>query len=312
MHPAFSVIFFTTASGAGYGLLALVGLFAPLGLVPADRSFGLVALGLAVVLITAGLLSSSAHLGHPERAWRAVSQWKTSWLSREGVLALATYLPLAVFGLAWVFAGTLIAWAALLSAVLALAVIWCTAMIYRSLKPIHQWCNTWVVPNYLAIGLMTGAACLHALVRLWGWPALVPGLLACLSAALALVLKLRYWQFIDTTQAASTPETATGLGARGRVRLLEAPHTEDNYLLKEMGHTIARKHAQKLRAIALVLGFAVPLAAALIALTTGGILATLLAVLAALSSVAGVLVERWLFFAEARHTVMLYYGASQA
>jgi sulfite dehydrogenase (quinone) subunit SoeC len=312
MHPAFSVIFFTTASGAGYGLLALVGLMAPLGLVPADRGFGLVALGLAAVLISAGLLSSTAHLGRPERAWRALSQWKTSWLSREGLLALATYPPLAVFAIAWVFAGALIAWAAVLSAALALLVIWCTAMIYRSLKPIHQWCNAWVVPNYLAIGLMTGAAALHALVRLWGWPAMIPGLLAGVSAALALALKLRYWQFIDATRAVSTPESATGLGAGGRVRMLEAPHTEQNYLLKEMGYRIARKHAQKLRAIALALGFAMPLACALIALASGGTLAAAIATLAALSSIAGVLVERWLFFAEARHTVMLYYGASQA
>jgi DMSO reductase anchor subunit len=80
MHPAFSVIFFTTASGAGYGLLALLGILAPLGLVPADAGFGALALGLALVLITAGLLASSLHLGHPERAWRAFSQWRSSWL----------------------------------------------------------------------------------------------------------------------------------------------------------------------------------------------------------------------------------------
>ena len=33
-----------------------------------------------------------------------------------------------------------------------------------------------------------------------------------------------------------------------------------------------------------------------------------LAVLAAASALLGVLIERWLFFAEARHTVTLYYG----
>ena len=38
----------------------------------------------------------------------------------------------------------------------------------------------------------------------------------------------------------------------------------------------------------------------------------LLAVPGALAASAGVLVERWLFFAEARHTVMLYYGAEAA
>jgi DMSO reductase anchor subunit len=93
MHPALSVILFTTASGAGYGLLALLGVLAPLGLLPDAPGFGAIALGTALVLVSAGLLASTAHLGHPERAWRAFSQWRTSWLSREGVAALATYLP---------------------------------------------------------------------------------------------------------------------------------------------------------------------------------------------------------------------------
>ncbi|MCA8929188.1 MAG: dimethyl sulfoxide reductase anchor subunit, partial [Alphaproteobacteria bacterium] len=93
MHPAVSIIFFTTASGAGYGLLALMGLFGAIGLLPADPWVGGFGLVLALVLVTAGLASSTYHLGHPERAWRALSQWKTSWLSREGVMAILTYLP---------------------------------------------------------------------------------------------------------------------------------------------------------------------------------------------------------------------------
>src|SRR5882762_5808075 len=103
MHPAFSVIFFTTASGAGYGLLALMSLLAALGRLPADRWFGLAGLGLGLVAVSVGLLSSTFHLGHPERAWRALSQWRTSWLSREGVASLATYIPAGVFGILWVF-----------------------------------------------------------------------------------------------------------------------------------------------------------------------------------------------------------------
>src|SRR6056297_2261123 len=102
MHPAASIIFFTTASGAGYGLLALMGLFGAIGLLPADRWLGFVGLAAALALITAGLLSSTFHLGHPERAWRALSQWKTSWLSREGVMAIIAYLPAMVLFVGWV------------------------------------------------------------------------------------------------------------------------------------------------------------------------------------------------------------------
>ena len=99
MHPALSIIFFTTASGAGYGLLVLLGLGGAFGWLPAERGFGLVGMGLSLGLITAGLLSSTFHLGHPERAWRALSQWRSSWLSREGVMAIATYAPAGLLGL---------------------------------------------------------------------------------------------------------------------------------------------------------------------------------------------------------------------
>src|SRR5258708_36275200 len=139
MHPAFSVIIFTTASGAGYGLLALLGLGAALGLLRAELGFGLVAFALALGLITGGLLASTLHLGHPERAWRAFSQWRSSWLSREGVASVATYLPAGLFALGWVVWGRHDgAWAALglLASLGAIATLICTGMIYASLKPI--------------------------------------------------------------------------------------------------------------------------------------------------------------------------------
>jgi hypothetical protein len=55
------------------------------------------------LLVSLGLLSSTFHLGHPERAWRAFSQWRSSWLSREGVAAVATYLPAGLLFLALMF-----------------------------------------------------------------------------------------------------------------------------------------------------------------------------------------------------------------
>ena len=99
MHPAPSIVVFTVLSGAGYGLLALLGLGVLLGTMPATPATGLAGLGLGLGLATAGLVSSTFHLGHPERAWRALSQWRSSWLSREGVAALATFVPAAVLGL---------------------------------------------------------------------------------------------------------------------------------------------------------------------------------------------------------------------
>jgi len=315
MHPALSVIVFTTSSGAGYGLLAWLGIFAASGRLPADRLFGAVSMALALGAITVGLLSSTLHLGHPERAWRAFSQWRSSWLSREGVAAVATYVPALIFAFGWiVLASTDGIWAIFgaASALSAIATVACTAMIYQSLKPIQRWSNLWVLPNYLALAAMTGALWLAALAFLFGAGSLLMTLGALATIVIAAALKLAYWRYIDRTASASTAGTATGLGALGEVRLFEAPHTSENYLMKEMGYRIARKHATKLRLIALVAGFAVTFVMMLAPLAVSGSLASFAAIAAALLATGGVLVERWLFFAEAKHTVTLFYGAARA
>ena len=311
MHPAFSVIFFTTASGAGYGLVALTGIWFALGRLPMSAWFAFWSLGLGTVLITAGLLASTFHLGHPERAWRAFSQFRSSWLSREGVAAVVTYVPLAIFGLGWMIKGemsALVAVAALATAIMAAVTVWCTAMIYRSLKPIQHWCNNRVVPVYLVLALMSGALALDALLQIWGVPDRALTAICALATALAVVLKESYWRFVDDAPAASSTGSATGLGAFGDVRLLDPPHTGSNYLMKEMGFQIARKHALKLRRMALSLGFGLPLLLTLAAALLSGKLAALASTIAVASALAGILVERWLFFAEAKHSVTLYYG----
>jgi DMSO reductase anchor subunit len=312
MHPALSVIFFTTASGAGYGVLVWLGLLTVLGVLPATAWFGVPAIVVALALVTVGLLSSTLHLGRPERAWRAVSQWRSSWLSREGLSALITYIPACVFGLAWLIAGrpTLAAViAGLLAAVMAVVTVICTAMIYASLRPIRQWHNKLVPPVYLLFSLFTGAICLGAIAAFFDHRAAV--LLAALAILVgigAFATKLAYWRSVDTAPAISTPESATGLGKIGKVHLLEAPHTEENYLLREMGYRIARKHAASLRKVALAGGGALPLALLLVSIPLSGVAGAALLIVAAVLALVGMLVERWLFFAEATHTVVLYYG----
>jgi DMSO reductase anchor subunit len=310
MHPAFSVILFTTMSGAGYGLLFLLGVLAGTALLPDRAWFGFAGLALSLGLATIGLLASTFHLGHPERAWRAFSQWRSSWLSREGVAAVATFLPAGVFGLAWVFFDRILFWAGWASAAMALVTIYCTAMIYASLKPIPRWHNAWVPLNYLFLAVMTGALLLQMLVHLFGHPAALLAWLAGATIVIAALAKAAYWRHIDQERPTASAESATGLGGLGKVHLLEAPHSEPNYLMNEMGFRIARKHAARLRRVALGLGFAAPLALTLLALILPSPAAAIAATLAAACSLLGVLVERWLFFAEAKHSVMLYYGAA--
>jgi sulfite dehydrogenase (quinone) subunit SoeC len=311
LHPAPSIILFTTASGAGYGLLFLLALGAPLGLLPSERWLGATGLALALGLITLGLLASTMHLGHPERAWRAVSQWRSSWLSREGALALLTYLPALALGIGWVGLGRTgggVALCGLLAALGAALTVWCTGMIYASLKPVSQWHQPLVAPLYLAFALMSGALLLHLLLAGLDLPRGFVGGLALVATVLAFALKSAYWREVDAAAPASTPESATGLGAEGLVRMIEPPHTQTNYLLSEMGFVIARRHARKLRRLAYAFGLGGAALLTLLALATSGMLASVLAALAALSGISGIAIERWLFFAEATHTAILYYG----
>jgi DMSO reductase anchor subunit len=312
MHPALSIIFFTAASGAGYGLLALLGLGTLTGHLPAAQGFGVAAFGLALGLVGAGLLSSLGHLGHPERAWRALTQWRSSWLSREGVAAILSFIPALVLGWTWVIGGVSSPVAAALTIVAAAVTTICTGMIYASLKPILAWRNGWTVPLYLALGLYSGALWLAVLAFAFGLDGVPVSALAALLGLLATALKVGYWRFLDQARSASTPETATGLGAIGTVRMLDPPHTESNYLLKEMGFRVARRHSQRLRLIVMVCGFGLPILLSLFATGAPAGVAIGLSLLAALSGSLGVVVERWLFFAEAKHTVILYYGASHA
>ena len=312
MRPALSIVLFTTSSGAGFALLLLLGIGAPLGLVPTSSGFGFVALAIATLLAGAGLVASVFHLGHPERAWRAFSQFRSSWLSREGVFSVLTFLPAAIFGIGWVFfgaTGRLFGLCGILTAVLAAATVYCTGMIYASLKPIHQWHNAWVVPAYLALGLMGGCLVLDFLVRLWSKHSTGIALLTMIVVFAAWWIKERYWHFIETTSGRSTVAAATTLGSRGKVRLFEAPHTQENYLLQEMGFRLARKHARRLRRIARLAGFAWPASLSLLGLFVGGVSGGIAAGLAVTGAAVGLVAERWLFFAEAKHTIMLYYGA---
>jgi len=314
MHPAASVIFFTTASGAGYGILALLGILVPLGYLPADPWFGGVTLLLALGLVSLGLLSSTFHLHHPERAWRALSQWRSSWLSREGVAAIITYGPALLFAYGWIYNGNSIGgwafWGAV-AAVMALVTIYSTAMIYASLRTIHQWHHRLVPLVYLTLGLTSGAIWLAAITSSFGIANNLVIVAALILTLLGAVIKFLYWSSIDQSTSPSDAGSATGLGFIGSVKQFEVPHTEDNWVMKEMGFQIGRKHALKLRKIVGILAFFVPFLCLLAALMNVAPL-VIMTWIAAISASVGIVTERWLFFAEAQHVVGLFYGHDQS
>ncbi len=291
MHPAPSVILFTCLSGAGFGLL----FWLDAGLARPEGAAALAHFTLAYGLATAGLFASTFHLGNPQRALRAFSQWRTSWLSREGwasVAALAASAPVALsasFGPAdQSFAGGPLGLAAALLTALTLL---STAMIYAQLKTIPRW-HHWTTPLSFLTFAVTGGAILAG-----------AGLIAALFClALGVVMTLTFWQG-DRRFAASGSNLNLATGLKGQIRPFAPAHTAQNYILTEMIHQVGRKHAQKLRLIALALASLAP-AALLLALPTGPI-----SILPAFAChLAGTLIQRWLFFAEAEHVVRHYYG----
>ena len=289
MHPAPSIILFTTLSGAGFGLLAFLGL----GLPPVTGGTALAFFAIAFLLSGAGLAASAFHLGHPERALLAFTQWRTSWLSREAWAATLTLAVMALYGAALTM-GTRLPLLGLLGTALALATLLSTAMIYACLRAVPRW-HHWSTPALFLLYAAAGGALLAGQITL----------ATVLLLALGLA-QIWVWRDGDTrfARSATTLATATGLTG-GTVRAFEPPHTGPNYLLREMVHVVGRKHAMKLRAIALVLASLLPAALLMLPFSHA------LAALAVVSHLAGALVARWLFFAEAEHVVGLYYGRVQ-
>lgn len=289
MHPAPSVILFSVLSGAGFGLLAFLGF----DLVQPSGWSAFLLWGLGYGLAVSGLLAATFHLGNPQRAWMAFSQWRSSWLSREAwgaVFALILLAPVALsdwLGLGWNLAP--LGW---IGGALALLTVFTTAMIYTQIKAVPRW-NHPVTPLMFLSFAVAGGALFSG--QAWAWVALV-----IVGAVLVAAWRIGDGQFAKRAQ---TMGTATGLGSIGTVQVFEQAHTAGNYLMREMIYVVGRKHVQKLRWIAL--GLAVLLPAALILLAPLGLVTF---GLAGVSHLIGALAARWLFFAQAEHVVGLYYG----
>lgn len=296
MHPAGSVILFTTSTGFGYGLL--IWLSIALLFFDVAQAVGLVAIALAAICITIGLLSSTWHLGHPERAWRAISQWRSSWLSREGLMAIITYLPMLLLFLAvWQEQTHYLVFLALISSGCAIMTIHTTAMIYASLRPIPAWSNGWTVIGYQTNALASGGVLFVAIQALIAQPNNITTITVIGALLLAWFVKHCYWRHIHTSRPLTNAQTAIGL--RGNITLLDPPHSAPNYLMKEMGFVLARRHATFLRRLTYA-GFG-----ATFFLLLPQYLPTTLAAVVLLSMT--IVSERYLFFSEAKHVVMQYY-----
>lgn len=311
MHPALSIIFFTTSSGVGFGLFAILSVYTLFN--TPDTALFLTTCIIGLILIVLGLFSSTLHLANPKNAWRAFSRFKTSWLAREAVIAIA-FFPIALLWIVgwWLgiaeqsYIARIIS--ALLILVVALATVFSTAMIYACLKTIPQW-NTAMTPmNYIFLSLMTGNLLVLAILEAMATPSLTVLILGLAFIAVSAVSKLIYYIWIGIPRG-STIATATGF-TREPVRLLDVGHTAGTFLTHEFGYTITQNASLLLRILVFVLAFIVP-TLLLITNMMQTITTIPLMLIGFLSAFLGVLIERWLFFAEARHVVNLYHGTAK-
>lgn len=313
MHPAFSLIVFTTLSGAGFGALAAA---ATMSRYVGETGFWITAV-LGFVLAAGGLMSSVAHLKSPARARFALSQWRTSWLSREGVLALVT-MTAAFTGMVLIAAGMPFpferaqtsAWlghplamtAGFALLLLCLSTVRATGMIYQSLAAVPAWSRQPTSLVFLLFAATSGS--LIVLAAAGGASNMGYGV-ALFFLFTLWYFKVTVWGRIDTQEPVATLADATGIDGED-MRLFERPHVTENWLTREMGFRVARRHAMKLRVIAVLVGGALP--AAIIALPLADLAPHALCWLAVPAHLTGAMIERWLFFAEARHVQSLYYG----
>jgi sulfite dehydrogenase (quinone) subunit SoeC len=305
MHPAFSVLLLTTLIGAAQGLmLALVGLEAWTTLRGVELPTALLVAGsaVAVVLSVLGLLASFFHLGHPERAWRAMAGWRTSWLSREVIVLPAFIGMTGLYGLAHHMSYGATLWLGGLTVVLALALFVCTGMIYAAVRVIREWATPWTVVNFGLMGLASGLSVAAALAAVLTTPYAagfaVGALLATLAAALTRAVAL--WRNARL-KPASTLQSAIGVRHPKIVQKTQGS-MGGSFNTREFFHGKPQDTVRRIFWSAVLGGFVLPVLMLAAGSSSAAALLTVVAV-----QYAGLLAERWIFFAQANHPQNLYY-----
>lgn len=307
MNPAFSIIFFTTLAGAAQGLVCALAI-ATLFEVALPPPFRLMALAVAFCLLAVSLTASFFHLGHPLRAWRAAAMWRTSWMSREVIVLPVFMAAVAAWGLHDALGLGIVpaaAWA-VLSIGLALLLWYCTAMIYACLRFVQEWAHPITVVNYTLIGLANGLVLAGALAALDGLSAFVRQVAPWAVGVTLLAWGTRAWSLRRNAalKPQSTLQSATGIHAPRLVQV-SMGMSAGSFNTREFFHRATALAVRRIKLGFQVLGFALPAALAVLAGSSSSPASVWVG--AALLQLIGILAERWLFFAQARHPQNLYY-----
>lgn len=314
MNPAFSVIFLTTLIGAGQGLFlallagALGARFGAWAALP--DAFVARAAGLALALLVAGLAASFLHLGRPLRAWRSAAKWRTSWLSREVIVLPALMGLVALYGAAHLEAGAALrphaAWIGALGALTCVALYVCTGMIYACLRFLQEWATPLTVLNFTVLGAASGFSIAAALAGLDALEA-TGGIALAALALTFLGLLGRAASLVRNARLRRTSTLATAIGIKHpRIEQRDAGFLGGSFNTREFFHGRTTGFVRAVKWIFLGTAFGLPLLLLGAGLASGAAAGF---VLAAIIQGAGMVAERWYFFAEANHPQNLYYQA---
>ena len=289
MHPAPSIILFTVLSGFGFGLISIIGL---LQFLSAISMFDLIIYSIiGVIFATVGLVSSFFHLANKKNAIKSLSQWQTSWLSREAIASI--FCLLVVFGnIIWaVSQNNYISEVGVVLFFLSLFTIFTTSMIYAQLKTVPSWNNA-LTPAIFVCAALTGGA-----ILLTDYASLV--LLLVFGT-----LQISFWYIADRgfQDKETSVGTALGYNKNEEIRPFDVAHTNRNYLLNEMVYKVARKHSVKIRYLSFFTAFVFPMSLILIFPDNFSVSVSAITI-----HLLGIYFSRWLFFAEAKHSVSFYY-----
>lgn len=316
MHPAFSVIFFTVTSGAGYGLISLLSLFqfSHYGIF-LDKSTFFITAAVAISLFTMGLISSTFHLANPKNAWRAFMRFRTSWLAREGLFAILFY-PLLFLYLYLTYIDFqienffLMQFFSFIIFIFAVVIIYCTGMIYACLKTIPQWNTFWTPINYISIGIFLGGLIFFFILDLYNYEVSLYKSYLLFFIVIAFVLKVLYYFNIRTPRHNIGQATNAAIKFKEtKVRLLDVGHTGGTFLTDEFGYKVAEKKLFRVKLFSMIGGFLMPFL--LIYIHSFIYENLVICFMAIFLAFLGMVAERWLFFAQAKHVVNLYHGSQQ-
>ena len=308
MHPSKSIIFFTVISGTGYGIF--IGLLFNILFIEISYSlnYKLFISLVSFLMIVLGLLSSTLHLGHPERAWRAFSQWKSSWLSREGLVSVITFFPMVLFYYFWINNINGYVFLLIILCIFSLLTIFCTGQMYATLKTIPSWNNSLVTPIYIFNGITVGSLFVYSINFYFNYNIFLYEKFIIITIILNLLLKISYWILIRQ-KTDTNIQTAVGIKSKN-ISFFEGPHTGKNYLTTEMINKSNNKNNNFLRLTFCILTFIIPLYMInqYSTLIVDQFILKLSMIFVFILALVGMIIERYLFFIQSKHVVGLYYG----